>query len=341
MPTNLKKLLADVVAHPDNAKARQVYADALEEAGDPRGQFMQLQTQADAATGDAKAKLEKAAAKLEKVHRRKWIAELPMIRQATFRHGLVDTVVATADPFVAGADALFAAAPVRGLKLTKFNAKKHLPKLAEVLAKWPLRALDLESCKLGPDHIQALFAKANVSQLESLRLIHDPIGDAGARFLAQLPFRKLHTLELGGSDAQQPGAEAGAVVAFTQSPAFHQLRLLNLWAFGVDANGHAAIAQSPIAKHLTELNLQSNHGGDEGLIALAASPYFRELRSLNLGHCQATDKGVRALLDAPWLTGLRARTGPNPWTLLLWQVRASAATKKAFANKLGEGAVVW
>lgn len=336
-----EKLLADVVARPDDLKARSVYADALQDNGDPRGEFIQLQLQAESLEpGPAREKVEKAAAKLEKKHRRAWIAELPMIRQATFARGLVDTVVATSDPFFAAADALFAKAPVRGIKLTKFNRKKHLAKLTALLAKWPLRAIDLSACQLDDEQIAELFAKANVSQLESLSLTDDPIGDAGARTIAALPFKKLLTLELGGSLSGRPGAE-GAAEVLVKAPALGTLTNLSLWSFGVDAKATAALAVAPASKHLLELNLQSNGGGDKALAALAQSPHLRAVKRMNLGHCHASDKGVRVLLEAGWIDNLKARPGPKPWTLLLWQVNASAATKKAFVDRLGEGAVVW
>ena len=65
--TELDTLLAAVLAHPDDDHTRSVYADALQERGDPRGEFIALQL--------AKTD-EKRQRKLLDEHGRDWIAPL-------------------------------------------------------------------------------------------------------------------------------------------------------------------------------------------------------------------------------------------------------------------------
>src|SRR5688572_4873581 len=127
----MKPLLQAVLRDPDDDKALLVYADALAEAGDARGELIHLQLELDQLPdGDARrTKIERAAAKLEKTHRRTWLDGLAMVRQGTFRRGMLDHVVATADPFFAGLDELLAREPVRGIKLTKWKPKAHLQAL--------------------------------------------------------------------------------------------------------------------------------------------------------------------------------------------------------------------
>ena len=43
MTTTRAELLAAIIADPDNRAARQVYADLLQQEGDPRGEFIATQ----------------------------------------------------------------------------------------------------------------------------------------------------------------------------------------------------------------------------------------------------------------------------------------------------------
>lgn len=71
---NLEQLLAAVLAEPGNLASRAVYADALTEIGDPRGEFISLQLQAEQQTLNPEQKRRERA--LVQEHGKKWLGEL-------------------------------------------------------------------------------------------------------------------------------------------------------------------------------------------------------------------------------------------------------------------------
>jgi uncharacterized protein (TIGR02996 family) len=338
-----QRLLAAVLASPDDPQPLLVYADALQEAGDPRGEFISLQVKADALPEDdpARVKLERAAAKIEKANRRTWLDGLPMVRQGTFRRGMLHAIVATADPFFEGVAQLLAREPVRGIKLTKFKPRSHLKRLAELLRDRAFESLDLSQCRLDAAQVEALFERADTSRLRHLRLVDDPIGAQGARAIASRPLGQLEVLELGGSDSGRPGDDA--LRAFLESSSLRRLRVLELSYFGITAAGARELAASPVMESVEVLNLQSNGFGDEGVAALAASPVLRRLRQLELGHSLMTDVGARALLGSPVLATIRPPPG-RAWALLIWDNSyhyISPETRAALDARLGPGVIVW
>ena len=80
---NVDKLFAEVYAHPESDDARSVLADALQAAGDPRGDFIALQL---AATEES---LQKADALLQ-AHAKDWVGELrTVIYRGQFKRGFL------------------------------------------------------------------------------------------------------------------------------------------------------------------------------------------------------------------------------------------------------------
>jgi uncharacterized protein (TIGR02996 family) len=81
-------LLAAIYADPDNTEARLVYADALQEQGDPRGEFIALQC-----AGTTPSRRERA---LLRVHEREWLGGLDahvLKHGVVFRRGFVAAAV--------------------------------------------------------------------------------------------------------------------------------------------------------------------------------------------------------------------------------------------------------
>src|SRR5262245_51766324 len=117
-----KGLLADICDNPDEDGPRLVYADWLEDHGDPdRAEFIRAQIQlarlppADPARRGLAAR-EKA---LLVAHGEAWRKEMPPWARAgsSFVRGLVGGVHAQAPAFLKGADLLFRRAPVQAVTL--------------------------------------------------------------------------------------------------------------------------------------------------------------------------------------------------------------------------------
>ena len=81
-------LFAAVYASPDADEPREVLADALQEAGDPRGEFIALQLRE--ARGDTSAELRDRAQTLVKEHGKAWLGPLrPLTYRAEMRRGFL------------------------------------------------------------------------------------------------------------------------------------------------------------------------------------------------------------------------------------------------------------
>jgi uncharacterized protein (TIGR02996 family) len=87
-PRNLDALYADVYAAPDADEPRAILADALQEAGDPRGEFIALQLRE--AHGDASEELRARAQELVQLHGKTWLGPLrPIAVRAVMRRGFL------------------------------------------------------------------------------------------------------------------------------------------------------------------------------------------------------------------------------------------------------------
>lgn len=138
--------------------------------------------------------------------------------------------------------------------------------------------------KLKPDELNKVAAvidlieSAHLTNLASLDLELQGIGDAGAEALARSPhLAKLTALSLSGNGITAVGARAMA-----ESPQLANLIYLELNRNRIENRGAEALAQTPYFAELISLNLESNSIGDAGARALAESPYLDKLIYLKL-----------------------------------------------------------
>jgi internalin A len=137
--------------------------------------------------------------------------------------------------------------------------------------------------------VKALAGRlAELTQLTSLNMGYNEIGDEGAAALA--PLTQLTSLDLVGNDIGAKGAVALAVLS--------QLTSLDLGHNKIGAEGAAALAA---LTQLTTLNLGYNEIGDKGASSLAA---LTQLTSLDLGHNKIGAEGASSLAALTQLTFL-------------------------------------
>jgi uncharacterized protein (TIGR02996 family) len=198
-------LISAILAHPDEDVPRLVYADWLDESGDEfdraRAEFIRVQI---ALAGISPVEFvpwnkrlielrarEKA---LLTVNGMRWLEPLrdrggPLEStdtHAQFRRGFVEVVWMPAPWFIFRAEALFASAPARELRVTRTTitelaalvGNEHFPRLT---------ALDLSDRKLGDKAVSELTRRA-VAGLTTLRVSGCGLTDAGAHRFATVPF---------------------------------------------------------------------------------------------------------------------------------------------------------
>ena len=107
--------LRAIRAAPDDDLPRLIYADFLDERGDPRGEFIRIQIERprlprdDPRRGELKAREDE----LLRRHREEWEGPLAaVVSHAVFRRGFIDDVLVIAEGFLAHAKTLFARPPV-------------------------------------------------------------------------------------------------------------------------------------------------------------------------------------------------------------------------------------
>ena len=188
MLSNGQALFQAILDDPDDDTVRLVYADYLEEHGQPaRADFIRVQIELallpenDPRRGDLEAR-ERA---LLKDHYLTWVGPLrrllpSMMPRWVFRRGFVEEFTVEARGLVAQADAVFRLAPVRDL---------------QVYLTW--------------GHLEALVALPQLSRLDALRLDGNALGDAGARELSFcLHLGRLTFLNLRNNDIGDEGVQA-------------------------------------------------------------------------------------------------------------------------------------
>jgi uncharacterized protein (TIGR02996 family) len=299
-------LLQDILAHPDDDAPRLVYADWLDEHGDPdRAEFIRVQCEA-ARLGQDKAfrpALHKRGQKLLDRHRAEWLREVPApLREGVeFKRGFVGWLHCSAREFLRGAERLFRHAPVRSVRLKyatrclkELAACPYLARLSQINFYAEVNRID------GPG-ASTFFASPYLGGLAELDLKYNALGPQGAAALAACPhLAGLRHLDLTRNQVGYEGAAALAV-----SPHLGNLESLTLYGNDIEDAGAAALAAAPHLNRLDFLSLISNRVGPAGVEALAAATGLPALTRLRLAYNPVGDRGADALLASPRLDRLR------------------------------------
>src|SRR5579864_2131639 len=119
--------LHTICAHPDDDAPRLVYADWLDERGDPRGEFIRVQCElAGLREDDPKwTALKEREQTLLSQHHEKWLKEIPewAREDVEFHRGFVDSVAVGIRNLLeqGNVEALFATCPLQALRIYGFS----------------------------------------------------------------------------------------------------------------------------------------------------------------------------------------------------------------------------
>lgn len=329
MGTDDEPFLRRIRAHPDDDGPRLIFADWLDERGDPdRAAFIRVQVAlAGLPAGDRRRPdLIAAERGLLDAHGPAWSA--PFRGLATgleFRRGFVDEVRVPAAVFVRQAGRLFAAGPVRHLHLLDLGGCLRAAFASPYLGR--LSALTVYAQHAGDGLGRAVADSPHLGGLKALYLGRNRLRDSGVRALADSPgLASLETLDLSENDLSEAGARALAGAAHWPG-----LRALELAHNRLGPDGAAAVAGSPRLSGVRRLGLaDSGLGGSDtaaGLADLLRVPGLDlggnglgpadlkailsgpgghpvRLRDLDLSHNELGEPGARVLAESPALAGL-------------------------------------
>jgi uncharacterized protein (TIGR02996 family) len=279
--TQDEAFLQAILEEPDDDTPRLVYADWLDENGDPdRAEFIRLQLRPPA---DSDAEHEARAAREKQLlqrHRAEWSRPLHGIRgEWTFRRGFIEQAALEVDVFLQHAPLLFRVVPLRHLAVR--NSLNRLRALAGSPHLERLAALDLHGNRVGVAGAIDLASSPHLHRLASLYLDNNDLRAAGLRaFLEHAVLSSLTALDLSLNHVGDEGARALAATAHLP-----QLTALALRVNDLGVEGIAALAAAAGFVRLTRLDLSFNPLHADGVRVLAGPSGFAGLRELCLGAC--------------------------------------------------------
>jgi uncharacterized protein (TIGR02996 family) len=321
-----------LVENPDDLATHRAYADYLQEHGDPRGEFIQVQLALEETgkSDEERRDLQQREQELLAEHAREWLGELgeellgsieeaPDLLEETFKpydirfaRGWLDRIVRRLNS-VTGGDlgGLLCRVPQARLlrELILECAGGIVPHLVSSPFLTNLRVFRLGeqvkddyrtyggcvSCEALPDFIAIL---PRIEELYLLANDYDP-----GRLFALPNLHRLRILQVYHLGERYPlEIPAG-------NPHLGQLTHLLLHPHAaeepmIDLAGVRALAQSPLLPHLTHLQVRCSDLGDVGCTDLATSGLLKRLKVLDLRHGRITDEGARILATCPDLSRL-------------------------------------
>ncbi len=296
--------LDEVIDNPTEDDARLIYADWLEEQGNPRGEFIRVQcemAQTNSLDPHYFDLLEQSEELLDE-HRDEWAAELKQdVRKAVFHRGFIDTITVRARAFHKEAAELFRATPIHWLRLNYVKGMGDQLAAMEELSL--IRHLDLSMLKVPKEDLVALLSSPNLSSLEGLNISHlGTVCDADlGRIIAKSAFAsELRELTVGGPEVHSEFWQAlfptryEALESLTvveswgdrhQLTSLDQLDVPNLKRLAVmkplSRNEVHGLTKLPLPQ-LEHLDLQRTGISSTALKSLSDFGAFENLKSLNL-----------------------------------------------------------
>jgi uncharacterized protein (TIGR02996 family) len=248
--------LQAILDDPDDDAVRLIYADWLEEQGDPHGEFIRVQCElASGGKGPQRSRLVEREQELLRQHEVEWTKLIRrLVKQWMFRRGFIESVMVKAGQFFESVDSLFRQTPVRQLQLC--GGPPFRSGLGSALATCPhlrrIQTLDLSYTDLGSNGLQALAVSEYLDGLTTLNVSYNNIGNGGARALAGSPLlARLHHLDLSYNEIGPAGLRDLAS-AFAAQGEGCLLRSLDLRGNGLGSAGIRVIRGSPVLRRVAK-----------------------------------------------------------------------------------------
>src|SRR5262245_45833946 len=227
--TKDEAFLEDIRENPSDDAPRLIYADWLEDHGDPaRAEFIRVQCElVQAIDSPRRPELRRRERELWQDHGRLWSRPLRTFsRKFEFHRGFADRMVLRARAFLNHGAEILRLTPLTHVKFRE--ARDLIVDLAGCKLLGRIRSISFESNKLGAGRLATLLASPHLTQLEWLTLNNNALGNKGAEVLAASPvLGRLRSLDL-----TRNHLGAAGVHALVRSPRFAGMRRLILSANG-------------------------------------------------------------------------------------------------------------
>lgn len=293
--------LEDILEHPEDDAPRLIYADWLEENGDPdRAEFIRIRIE-QAKGPSARAK---RAVTLIEANWDRWVKPLSLLADDTaFRH----------QPWLnsrlrVSASKLVGEFPRGFIPSFALRAKTFLAKTNAILALTALTRLRLDQAGGLGGPLAACPALRAIRELEFIDWSHSPLTAADVAELThsrQLP--RLTTLRLPRNNLGDRG-----VACLARSAWLAGIRSLDLSDNGLSSTGLRQLTTRDDWRQLRELRLDNNCFDHEAISLLLSAPWLHHIEILSLCNSGISDEQAQAITRL--VPRLRLRLKPG----LLW-----------------------
>lgn len=316
-----QSFLDEITANPDDDIPRLIYADWLEERGDPRGEFIRVQCELATLRKTQKryAELRARETELQTPNQQRWAEGFPYsLRKCVFRRGFIEECSVALSYFLRNSEKIMRLSPLRHVVFTQ--VKDKLPALARCSAlsrlrsvqfkqqNWPIDVQDFASSEFlsGVETIRArwtsegliaLARSPHAATLKDLEL-DGYFSDESIESLAEADHLKFRKLNL------SIGLNVSAVRHICSAKFAHTLEELNLNGVGIQDRELIELVNSPALTKLSILRATNVHRSTgirgEGLLALASSPRLANLRTLVLSNHPLSYESIIAIGESPY-----------------------------------------
>ena len=326
--TEHEAFLNAVMERPDDDLPRLVYADYLEETGDAvRAEFIRVQIE--------RAQLQEGDDRFEILLRREMEllgqgvgGSVPGVRgKQTFRRGFVEVLHTTAERLIAASQPVLLLAPIRELRIS--NADNSIAELARVPGLDRIRTLDLRNNTFGTrDRLAHFFDAAPLRSMTDLAMKNNQLWSDDVEKLVDCRWAsQLRSLDLSGNAI----GDAGMGV-LADAERLSELRRLSVrsdeldWRDRITSYGAEELANSPGLHSLHTLDISGHLIRDWGIADLASPSGLPNIRRID-----ASSNGVEFDSDFERLF----RTPPRE------RMRAWILSGSRIGMRAAEGFAVW
>jgi uncharacterized protein (TIGR02996 family) len=309
-PPGWEPFLAAIIAMKEDDLPRLVFADWLDENGDPdRAELIRLQCRL-VQTQPSDPGVQAAQAREKELLDANWDRWTrgypPWVRRDRFNYpftrGFIASVAVTGARFAADGPTLVRRTPLELVSLHRITeAALRSPALSRV-GRLDLEPIDSARVSILAEHPDLLSLRRltlDTGQDSRIRVTHHISRESVRRLLANPTLTGLREFELRKT-------KHGDTVARSLAAApFRSLEGLTLYHSNLTANAFREFVQSSSAGSLRGLYLAGNPIGNEGVRHLVESPFVTNLDNLNLSDCGLSPASAERLAAWPGLRTVR------------------------------------
>lgn len=251
--TEREQILAEILANPSDMTPRMIFADWLEEQGDPLGEFIRIQLELAQASEDfaRREELDERQDQLRRAHEAEWTAPLRgKVTGYTLGGGFVQSVEMTASLAEKYSSELPRLIPLRRLIVSRSSQVTYRLFALPVLSS--IESLRMEQVSLHPDR-RGEFPLCSFAKLQHFSYVASQLTDDDVKTLMQISMPNLVELDLSSNELRNSAAELIA-----SHPIADQLQSLTLYDNQIRLAGALALANSPRLQSLQYLDLERN-----------------------------------------------------------------------------------